>query len=483
MKFIKKVELKYRKLNTLGRLQSCLHIRRQKIQKIGTGEASCDVLLTKTKNGKFKDKPVIGCKDLENLKKFVPPRYLGKSTKESFIYDGSFYQAIGSVLLMAEFFAIMPVRGVKGRSPNDLSFSWSSIRTIYCIVVIVGVLVDTALTAYVVLNGSISFHSIEPLIFRVSNVIACISFLHLAKNWPEVMRNWRAVEKQLPGFVTQLEKRQMAAKIHIVVFVSMMLSLVEHILNIISLIHHANFCPITDDPIEDFFLRSNNQIFYVFSYSVWLAWYGKILHVLMTFTWNYMDCFVMIVSIGLTNLFKQINENMMRHKGMKMSSSYWSERRIQYRNLCVLCENVDNAISVITMVSFSNNLYFICIQLLRSMNKMPSFAHALYFYFSLIYLLGRTLAVSLYSADIHDESKKPQCFIRCVPSESWCQDVKRFSDEVSTDLVALSGMKFFHLTRKLVLSVAGTIVTYELVLIQFREDNKIWDCERKDLLQ
>lgn len=47
--------------------------------------------------------------------------------------------------------------------------------------------------------------------------------------------------------------------------------------------------------------------------------------------------------------------------------------------------------------------------------------------------------------------------------------VKRFCEEVTTDTVALSGMQFFYLTRKLVLSVVGTIVTYELVLIQFRK--------------
>lgn len=50
-----------------------------------------------------------------------------------------------------------------------------------------------------------------------------------------------------------------------------------------------------------------------------------------------------------------------------MSPSFWSERRIQYRNICTLCGKMDNAISLITMVSFSNNLYFICVQLLRSL--------------------------------------------------------------------------------------------------------------------
>lgn len=50
---------------------------------------------------------------------------------------------------------------------------------------------------------------------------------------------------------------------------------------------------------------------------------------------------------------------------------------------------------------------------------------------------------------------------------------KRFSEEVTNDTVALSGMKFFYLTRGLVLSVAGTIVTYELVLLQFHENDKV----------
>ena len=80
--------------------------------------------------------------------------------------------------------------------------------------------------------------------------------------------------------------------------------------------------------------------------------------------------------------------------------------------------------------------------------------------------------MSLYSAEINSESKKPIEIFRSVPRESWCLEVKRFLEEVTIDTIALSGMKFFYLTRPLVLSVAGTIVTYELVLIQFHEDDK-----------
>lgn len=56
-----------------------------------------------------------------------------------------------------------------------------------------------------------------------------------------------------------------------------------------------------------------------------------------------------------------------------MSPTFWSERRILYRELCRLCEEIDNAISMITMISFSNNLYFICVQLLRSLKWVKCF--------------------------------------------------------------------------------------------------------------
>lgn len=90
-------------------------------------------------------------------------------------------------------------------------------------------------------------------------------------------------------------------------------------------------------------------------------------------------------------------------------------------------------------------------------------------------MIGRTLAVSLYSASINDESKKPLDVFRAVSRYEWGIEVKRFNEEVANDTVALSGMKFFYLTRNLVLSVAGTIVTYELVLIQFHQDDEISD--------
>lgn len=93
---------------------------------------------------------------------------------------------------------------------------------------------------------------------------------------------------------------------------------------------------------------------------------------------------------------------------------------------------------------------------------MPSIAHAVYFYFSLFFLVGRTLAVSLYLADINDKSKQTLMIIRHVPEESWCTELMRFSHEIRADLMVLTGMKFFNVTRKLVLTVRNFMFMFIL---------------------
>lgn len=57
--------------------------------------------------------------------------------------------------------------------------------------------------------------------------------------------------------------------------------------------------------------------------------------------------------------------------------------------------------------------------------KMLSWLYGIYFWFSLLYLIMRTLAVSLFSAEINDKSKRPVEVLRAIPRESWCLDVSQ----------------------------------------------------------
>lgn len=85
---------------------------------------------------------------------------------------------------------------------------------------------------------------------------------------------------------------------------------------------------------------------------------------------------------------------------------------------------------------------------------MPSVAHMIYFYFSLMFLVARTLAVSLYLAEVNDRSLDPLKVFKDIPADSYCPEVERFALEININKVAMTGMRYFDITRKLVLTVS-----------------------------
>lgn len=129
------------------------------------------------------------------------------------------------------------------------------------------------------------------------------------------MSNWESVESKLPKLHTQYQKRQMAYQIKMIVFVVLICSLVEHILNIISIVYYSKNCLHQNKPIDEFFKVQLSQLFRVTSFSSWKAFIGKFINVVATFVWNYMDVFVMVVSVGISTRFKQLNADLQQVKG------------------------------------------------------------------------------------------------------------------------------------------------------------------------
>lgn len=89
----------------------------------------------------------------------------------------------------------------------------------------------------------------------------------------------------------------------------------------------------------------------------------------------------------------------------------------------------------------------------------------------------RTVGLFLSAAAISDAAWAPVEIIRSVPSSAWGVEVERFFNQIVGERPALTGMKFFQLTRNNLLAMIGTIITYELVLMQFSERTKLIDAE------
>ncbi|XP_026323296.1 gustatory receptor for sugar taste 64f-like [Hyposmocoma kahamanoa] len=94
------------------------------------------------------------------------------------------------------------------------------------------------------------------------------------------------------------------------------------------------------------------------------------------------------------------------------------------------------------------------------------YEHAVYFIYSSSFLIARVILTTLFASSVHTASLNIGPELYEVPSSAG-NEINRFIEQVHGETVALTGYRFFNMTRGIVLSIAGTIVTYELVLMQF----------------
>lgn len=87
-------------------------------------------------------------------------------------------------------------------------------------------------------------------------------------------------------------------------------------------------------------------------------------------------------------------------------------------------------------------------------SDIPFVISTVYFWLSIFFIIGRTMSTLFIAASIHDASRKPIVTLRNVPSIAYSLEVQRFTYQVVTGLGALSGKRFFFLTRKLILAVS-----------------------------
>lgn len=77
----------------------------------------------------------------------------------------------------------------------------------------------------------------------------------------------------------------------------------------------------------------------------------------------------------------------------------------------------------------------------------------IYFWYSLFFLIGRNLSVLIFASLVNEAAKQPINILRPFASKSWNMEVQRFLETVRDEVGALSGHKFFYLTRTLILAV------------------------------
>ncbi|XP_045450109.1 gustatory receptor for sugar taste 64e-like [Melitaea cinxia] len=390
----------------------------------------------------------------------------------------TFQRAMKVTVIVGQCFALNPVLGVSDFDTSNLRFTYFSGRCVYTLFAIVGQAIFLTCFSFIKYfnETSTSVTSNTSLVFYVSNTIITVLFLRLARQWPKLCQYISKIEAADPVIDTTLVK-----KCNVSCIVILVLAMFEHGLAELSGMVMAADCE-PSKVYEAYIVQSFPWINLYVNYTLLLGIITQFLNILCTFNWNFVDIFIISISFYLTSRLEQVNKRIAEVRGKYVPTAFWRNVREDYNRATDLVRRVDKVIGSIVFISFANNLVFICMQLLHTFangikatsschdpDKRPlhGYEQAVYFTYSFLFLVVRSLAVSLIASQVHTASRQPVYALYEVPSAVYCIEVQRLIEQIHGETVALTGLQFFKVKRGIVLAIAGTIVTYELVLLQF----------------
>lgn len=94
------------------------------------------------------------------------------------------------------------------------------------------------------------------------------------------------------------------------------------------------------------------------------------INISMTFTWNFIDLFIILICVALTTRFNQINLRLIESQTKLASDDkFWTQIRVHYYKLINLVDEVDKEVSFLILLSTGQNLYSLCVIIFESLTR------------------------------------------------------------------------------------------------------------------
>ncbi|KAL4707644.1 hypothetical protein ACJJTC_006994 [Scirpophaga incertulas] len=364
-------------------------------------------------------------------------------------------------LFVGRVFGIMPLSGLMNRRGHDVSFQLKSLYAIVYFFSFVGQTLMCIMNFYWLLENKMSLTNISNFLFYTSSAVSFAILANISRNWQQLMMRIESVESKLPPLSENVPQY-----CNVTMVLILAAALVEHIFSVYFGVSVARSCD-PNNTAETFFHYDKPWIFAYTSYSTWKGILIEFFNIQSTFIWSYSDLLIMLISIYLTEHFK--THYRLLKDTLKRDYFPCDEFRTQHLNIVKLVTMINDTIGIYILICFGSNMYWTCTQLFYCMNPVNGIEHTVYFAYSFSFLVVRTLLVLLLAARVHTASLKPLVLLYEIPNSMFTTEVERFIGQIINIKVALSGLDFFYVTRTMILTLFGTIVTYELVLLQFNK--------------
>ncbi|XP_070501293.1 gustatory receptor for sugar taste 64a-like [Chironomus tepperi] len=401
-------------------------------------------------------------------------------------YEKSFYCAIKPALNVGKIFGLFPIN-INTKQPLEISFEWKSYRTVIAVTFILW----AGMTAIFNLKtqteaGPLTPSNVVGVIFFTVCTVISILFFKKARELRRLLAFWWKVERiflcekyDFPENRWTLKKR-----LKVCLVVCLICGLLEHLFYLSAEFYkfgfEVHYCNTTGVDYVEMFI--SKQLAFVLDnlpipYNHLLGFLAEFFNISITFWWNYLDLFIMLISIALSELFERIVYRMECLKTVPLNESIWAEIREHHVYVSDLVVEVNKMFGTAFIIACCNDGYFILIQMLNITTSLPFLISAIYFWFSLIYLMTRATIMITFASKVYENAREPLSIIRGIPTDVWCSELQRFFDQIKleSNSNSLSGKNFFFINKRLLFSIAGALVTYELVMIQFDVKKIKWE--------
>ncbi|XP_031343099.1 gustatory receptor for sugar taste 64f-like [Photinus pyralis] len=180
----------------------------------------------------------------------------------------------------------------------------------------------------------------------------------------------------------------------------------------------------------------------------------------------------MIICTSLAEKYRQINRGIAKAiKTNVQNIAFWKKVRQDYGSVFKLCQAVDDHISNLLILSFANNILVILVQLYNSIKLLrgnSSGIDRVHFIYAFLYIICRATAVALFAASVNEEGSATLKHLFNVSTEAYNVEVEKLLQQIYVDPPLITGKRFFYLKKPLIMHIAVAIVSYELILIQFK---------------
>lgn len=177
------------------------------------------------------------------------------------------------------------------------------------------------------------------------------------------MKFW--YEKEKPFLASPYTTTRLCVKIRVVGVIFLVLFLIEHVMFIVMEIRHNEYqmqkCNLTDRVpfLYSYLRRERPHLFSVIPYRWWIFPIFQFTITCLSFSWNFVDYFIIILGIGLTTRFNQLNVRLQSTPNHRKDNKFWNEIRLHYTNLVDLLDYVNDFIPPLLLLSMSHDVFLV----------------------------------------------------------------------------------------------------------------------------